>query len=210
MSSILDFLNVIARGKYGRDVRQAIVDAISQCYQDGKAGVNDLAARQLIEQVMAVNEDQEADIAALAARIAELEGAGPSGGTTDTTTTTVPTYIIDTGTVQVSNVTKKSSKTTAVTFSETFTSAPIVFCALDFRTTGNPSYHYVTVAPILSSITTTGFSFIVANGSGNTYSPSVTWIAIQPTTVQIDTEIIVPATDDLTEAQIQSLIGLLN
>ena len=45
MADIRDFLNKIKSAVYGKDVRQAIHDAIQQCYYDGKAGGNDLEAR---------------------------------------------------------------------------------------------------------------------------------------------------------------------
>ena len=56
-NSITDFLAAILSAKYGEQVRGAIHDAIEQCYEDGRAGVNDLEARRLIEQAMAVNQD---------------------------------------------------------------------------------------------------------------------------------------------------------
>jgi hypothetical protein len=71
------------------------------------------------------------------------------------------------------------------------------------------NYSSIFTAPILGTITTTGFTLGAISGSSNALSPSIRWIAIQPTTVEIDTEITVPATDDLTQEEINSLIGLL-
>lgn len=47
MSDINTLLNLIKTAIYGRDVRQAIHDAIRKCYDDGKAGAIDLRAREL-------------------------------------------------------------------------------------------------------------------------------------------------------------------
>lgn len=212
MANILDILNIIRRAQYGRDVRQAIVDAISQCYEDGKAGVNDLEARKLIESVMLANEMQEVAIADLQMQIAEILGGGPSTETVGTTTTEVPTYIIETGVVQVSIPRysgASSAVNTQITFTEEFTEAPFVFAEVMAREGVNANYHSIFTAPILGTITTTGFTLGAISGSSNALNPPIRWIAIQPTTVEIDTEITVPATDDLTQEEINSLIGLL-
>ena len=47
MSDISTLLNAIKTAIYGRDVRQAIHDAIRKCYDDGRAGAIDLTAREL-------------------------------------------------------------------------------------------------------------------------------------------------------------------
>lgn len=47
MSDIATLLNAIKTAIYGRDVRQAIHDAIRKCYDDGRAGAIDLTAREL-------------------------------------------------------------------------------------------------------------------------------------------------------------------
>lgn len=212
MSSITDFLNLISGARYGMQVRQAIVDAISQCYEDGRAGVNDLQARRLIEAVMAVNSEQDVAIADLRMQIAEILGGGPSTETVGTTTTEVPTYIIETGVVQVSIPRysgASSAVNTQITFTEEFTEAPFVFAEVMARGSVSANYASIFVAPILETITAAGFTLGAVSGSSNALSPSIRWIAIQPTTVEIDTEITVPATDDLTQAEINSLIGLL-
>lgn len=49
--SIADNLRLILEARYGRDVRQAIHDAIHDCYQDGKVGAIDLIAREKIDDV---------------------------------------------------------------------------------------------------------------------------------------------------------------
>jgi hypothetical protein len=212
MSSITDFLNLISGARYGRQVRQAIVDAISQCYEDGKAGVNDLQARRLIEAVMAVNSEQEVAIADLRMQIAEILGGGPSTETVGTTTTEVPTFIVETGIVQMSipkYVDALTGVRASITFTEEFTEPPFVFAEIEARETMNAQYASAFVAPILNTITTTGFTLGGVCTGSRAISPSVRWIAIQPTTVKIDTEITVPATDDLTQEEINSLIGLL-
>lgn len=50
---IQEYLNKIKNAIYGKDVRQAIHDAIHQCYEDGKAGELDLIAREGVEEVKA-------------------------------------------------------------------------------------------------------------------------------------------------------------
>jgi len=47
VSDIQTLLGLIKTAIYGRDVRQAIHDAIRKCYDDGKAGATDLTAREL-------------------------------------------------------------------------------------------------------------------------------------------------------------------
>jgi len=49
--SIQNYLDKIKNAIYGRDVRQAIHDAIHQCYEDGKAGEQDLIAREGVEEI---------------------------------------------------------------------------------------------------------------------------------------------------------------
>lgn len=51
MATIQDYLKKIASAVYGKDVRQSIVDAIHQCYEDGKAGAVDLIARERIDNL---------------------------------------------------------------------------------------------------------------------------------------------------------------
>ena len=210
MSSIIDFLNLISGARYGREVRQAIVDAITQCYSDGRAGVNDLKARQLIERINSVNEEQSASIDSLTARVSDLEGGSSGGSTIDTTTTDVPTLIVDTGYETFDGIGSDKTVKRAVSFSETFTEAPIVFAVVVFPTYANTYYAQVIASPIRDSITTTGFELAVGNKFYNPVSPAVMWVAFQKTTTTINTEIIVPTTDDLTQEQINNLIGLLD
>lgn len=51
MADIETYLDTIENGVYGRDVRAAIVNAIRQCYADGKAGATDDQARQDITTI---------------------------------------------------------------------------------------------------------------------------------------------------------------
>lgn len=61
---IYGFLKQILSARYGRDVRQAIHDAIQQCYYDGKAGSIDMEARESVEVLNGEVESlKEADIA---------------------------------------------------------------------------------------------------------------------------------------------------
>ena len=56
MADILDHLKQIANSKYGKDVRSSIVNAIRQCYNDGKAGATDLLARERISNLAKLTE----------------------------------------------------------------------------------------------------------------------------------------------------------
>ena len=53
MSNIEQNLAFILSSRYGEDVRQAIHDAIHDCYEDGKAGAVDLTAREQIANLVA-------------------------------------------------------------------------------------------------------------------------------------------------------------
>ena len=209
MSNIQDLLAYILNASRGDQVRDSIVDAISQCYEDGKAGTVDLQARNLINGVMNTNENQQADIMSLLARVAELEGGSGGEGSTGTVTTEIPSFILDAGIVDSIRVTDKHVSTATATFNKEFTEPPHVFCMLMVQTTVSWSYAHVSVVAIKSSITTEQFKVCVAQNTGTERSVTVGWIAIQPTTITVETDITVPATDDLTEEQIQSLIGML-
>lgn len=52
MSDIETNLQTILDAVYGKDVRQAIHDAIHDCYEDGKTGATDLLARERISQIV--------------------------------------------------------------------------------------------------------------------------------------------------------------
>lgn len=205
-NSITDFLAAILSAKYGEQVRGAIHDAIELCYQDGKAGVNDLEARHLIEQVIGVNEMQDAGIETLTARVEALEQGG-EGESAGTTTTTVPTFIVDHGVANFSNVQANKTATMNVTFAKTFTEAPVVAAIKVFRNGPNTFYSLVTAQPVESSITSTGFTLAVGNKYTQAVSPSVLWIAFQPTEIEINTEIIVPSGDGMTEAEVRELLA---
>lgn len=204
MSTILDFLNIIAGAKYGRDVRQAIVDAISACYEDGKAGVNDLEARRLIESAIGVNESQQADIDTLYAQVAELqEGGGESEQ--QSTTITLDTVICDGGFVDSVSVANNSVSTYDVTFTQTFTEIPQVFACVAVQNSASSVYSKVTVGVIKSQISTTGFRFFIANTSGASRSTTVVWAAFQPTTKEIDLDITIPSGDGMTESEVREI-----
>ena len=53
MAGIETYLEQIKNAIFGKDVRQAIHDAIEACYTDGKAGAVDLEARARIDQIVA-------------------------------------------------------------------------------------------------------------------------------------------------------------
>ena len=53
MSNIQGYLDKIKNARFGKDVRNAILNAIRQCYEDGKAGAIDLVAREEIEELKA-------------------------------------------------------------------------------------------------------------------------------------------------------------
>lgn len=61
MSNIEQNLAFILSSRYGKDVRQAIHDAIHDCYEDGKAGATDLVAREQIANLVANEGSTEKD-----------------------------------------------------------------------------------------------------------------------------------------------------
>lgn len=212
MSTITDLVALILDATRGDQVRDSIADALLLCYQDGRAGAVDLQARGLANRAMNQNEQQEAEIAVLQAIVEELQGGGSGGGgSSGSTTTEVPTVIFDCGYEDFSRIDYGNVMRKSITFNKTFTEAPTIITGVVFRENANPKYEGIVTAPIRSTITTTGFDLTASNrvGTGETVSPTVVWVALQPTVVEVNTEIIVPATDDLTEEQIQSLIGLL-
>lgn len=74
MSNIEQNLAFILSSRYGKDVRQAIHDAIHDCYEDGKAGSIDLVAREQIANLVAtVPEGTEKDSELVDARV-DFEG----------------------------------------------------------------------------------------------------------------------------------------
>lgn len=64
MSDIEQNLAFILSSRYGKDVRQAIHDAIHDCYEDGKAGAVDLTAREQIQKKYNTLAEQIANIVA--------------------------------------------------------------------------------------------------------------------------------------------------
>ena len=66
MADILDYLKQIANSIYGKDVRSSIVNAIRQCYDDGKAGATDLLARERISNLTKLAEGSTTGDAELA------------------------------------------------------------------------------------------------------------------------------------------------
>lgn len=64
MSNIEKNLAFILSSRYGEDVRQAIHDAIHDCYEDGKAGAVDLVAREQIANLVANegNTDKDSEL----------------------------------------------------------------------------------------------------------------------------------------------------
>jgi hypothetical protein len=208
MADITVLLAAILAAKKGEEVRGSIHDAIEQCYEDGRAGVNDLEARRLIEQVIGVNEDQDAAIDGLTARVEDLEG-GSGEQIAGQTTTDVPTLVVDTGTFQT-EINANTTKQVPVTFTKTFSAAPTVLCLKEFRTGVNNYYSMFVVGPIENTITTTGFTAGLGNKYSQKISPTVRWIAFEQTVTSIDTEIVVPGAEDLTPEQIAALIALLD
>lgn len=71
MSNIEQNLEYILSSRYGKDVRQAIHDAIHDCYEDGKAGAVDLTAR---EQIKATDNKLSNQIANLVSENNPTEG----------------------------------------------------------------------------------------------------------------------------------------
>lgn len=204
MPNILDYLNIISNAVYGKDVRQAIVDAISACYADGKAGVSDLEARRLIESAIAVNEDQQADIDTLYAEIAEIQGGGGESSQ-ESTSITLDTIIFDGGFVDSVSVANNATATYDVTFEKEFTEVPEVFACVAVQNSAGSAYSKVTVGIVKSQTSTTGFRFFIANTSGASRSVTVVWAAFQPTTQEIDLDITIPSGDGMSEADVLAI-----
>lgn len=72
MSDIQRNLQKILSAVWGKDVRQAIHDSIHDCYEDGKAGVLDLIARQNIEVLKNTKADKTALDQEKTERLAEV------------------------------------------------------------------------------------------------------------------------------------------
>lgn len=78
MADIEKNLDLILKAIYGKDVRQAIHDAIRDCYEDGRAGSTDLIARDLVKGEATNRETEDRVINARIDNIIAL----PEGSTT--------------------------------------------------------------------------------------------------------------------------------
>lgn len=206
MSSITDLLAAILAAKKGEEVRGSIHDAIEQCYEDGRAGVNDLQARQLIEAVAAVNEEQAAALEVLQARVEELE-SGEGGSSQQSTTIDIPTVLVDGGVVENISVNNNSTTTRHITFTTEFTETPKVMVAIGKNVGAVSQYGYLSANILYPTVTTTGFDFFLANRTGSDRSPGVVWYAYQPTVKTIDLDITIPETEGMTEAEVREITG---
>lgn len=206
MSSITDLLAAILAAKKGEEVRGSIHDAIEQCYEDGRAGVNDLQARQLIEAVAAVNEEQAAALEVLQARVEELE-SGEGGSSQQSTTIDIPTVLVDGGVVENVSVNNNSTTTRHITFTTEFTETPKVMVAIGKNVGAVSQYGYLSANILYPTVTTTGFDFFLANRTGSDRSPGVVWYAYQPTVKTIDLDITIPKTEGMTEAEVREITG---
>ena len=95
MAVISDYLNKILSAVYGKDVRQAICDALRQCYEDGNAGSIDLSAREKIDLLTSRVENLTANSGESTAENAELIDirVGEDGVTYENAGTAVRTQI---------------------------------------------------------------------------------------------------------------------
>lgn len=75
MADIQSLLRQLLSAVYGKDVRQAIHDAIHQCYADGKAGAVDLTAREQINTLSA-SKAEKTVVNELLADVEELKANG--------------------------------------------------------------------------------------------------------------------------------------
>jgi hypothetical protein len=205
-SNITELLAAILSAKYGEEVRGSIHDAIELCYADGKAGVNDLEARRLIEAVSAVNEQQAAALEVLEARVEELE-SGEGGSSQQSTTIDIPTVLVDGGVVENVSVNNNSTTTRHITFTTEFTETPKVMVAIGKNVGAVSQYGYLSANILYPTVTTTGFDFFLANRTGSDRSPGVVWYAYQPTVKTIDLDITIPETEGMTEAQVREITG---
>ena len=109
MSNIQELLNLIRTAIYGRDVRQAIHDAIRTCYDDGKAGAIDLQARELAAlnatqlrgEMTAFETQQTAAQAAFEASASETIASG-----LESMETTMNTFIASHGVISATLITE--------------------------------------------------------------------------------------------------------
>ena len=102
----------------------------------------------------------------------QISGGGASGGD----------YIIDSGTDQVPNIAKGTTKQWSFTFAESFQDpsvSPINVVLSIGTANSNSGYHDVEACLIHSSVTSSGFTCYVCNGTSAERSPRVTWIATQ-------------------------------
>lgn len=205
-NSITELLANILAAKYGEEVRGSIHDAIELCYTDGKAGANDLQARQLIEAVAAVNEEQAAALEVLQARVEELE-SGEGGSSQQSTTIDIPTVLVDGGVVENVSVNNNSTTTRHITFTTEFTETPKVMVAIGKNVGAVSQYGYLSANILYPTVTTTGFDFFLANRTGSDRSPGVVWYAYQPTVKTIDLDITIPETEGMTEAEVREITG---
>lgn len=204
MSSITDLLAAILAAKKGEEVRGSIHDAIEQCYEDGRAGVNDLQARQLIEAVAAVNEEQAAALEVLQARVEELE-SGEGGSSQQSTTIDIPTVLVDGGVEENVAVNNNSTVIHHVTFTTEFTEIPRVMVAIGKNAGAVSQYGYLSANILYPTVSKTGFDFFLANRTGSDRSPGVVWYAYQPTVKTIDLDITIPDAQGMTEAQVREI-----
>ena len=104
----------------------------------------------------------------------QISGGGGTSGYGD--------YIVDSGTAQVSGIAKGATKQQAFTFNEPFQDPSIspINVVLSIGTANsNTGYHNVEACLIHSSVTATGFTCYVCNGTTSERAPRVTWMAIQ-------------------------------
>lgn len=91
-------------------------------------------------------------------------------------------YIIDSGTAQVVDIAKNSTKQYRFNFKESFQDKDIspIYITLSVGTAqNNTGYHDVEACLIHDSVSATGFTCYVCNGTGAVRSPRVTYIAVQ-------------------------------
>lgn len=184
MSDIQTLLNLIKTAVYGRDVRQAIHDAIRQCYDDGRAGAIDPTARGLAASQLAaaqarieafedtVAEQMTAHEAAVAAQLAAMQ---------ESMNATLNTFLATHGTLNATLIsettlyeTDPASRSSVQISISQATMAEYDFIDVYYRIGGNRRYARLTPAMLAGEINLDPIVYWGGQKSVIMYAPNLT------------------------------------